>query len=119
MSSAINTNLLVAQMKLWCILEGQEYFFGVWVDDKDDVNDLKTTIKPKLPSQFRDVDPPSIQIWKINKSQPEAQQLTVADMEGEERPPSAVSVGDYWADLTADFHVFIANPLGGSTMTST
>ena len=115
MSFTINTNLLVAQMKLWCIVEGEKTIFGVWIDDKRDVDDLKTAIKPKLPSKFRDVNSPSLQIWRISKSQPEAQQLTVANMEGGQISPKVI-VGEYWADLTADVHVFIANPLGESTV---
>ena len=115
MSSTINTNLLVTQMNLWCIVEGQRSLFKVQVNDKIDVDDLKTAIKAKLASKFRDVDSPYLQIWRISKSLPEARQLTVADMEGEEISPQVI-VGECWTDLTADVHVFIANPLGESTV---
>jgi hypothetical protein len=97
-------------MKLWCIVEGLEVPFKVQVNDKDDVGDLKNTIKAKLSSTFRNVDALFIKIWKISKTLHEARQLTVASLEGEEHPPPTVSVGQYWPDLTAEVHVFITNP---------
>jgi hypothetical protein len=103
-------------MNLWCIVEGQRSPFKVQVDNKDDVDDLKTAIKTRLSSEFRDVDSPSIQMWRISKSVAEARQLTVANMEGEDIFPTVI-VGEYWADLTADVHVFIANLLVPNILT--
>ena len=112
MSSTINTNLLVGQMKLWCIVEGAEDPSGVQVNDNDDVVDLKKAIKAQCSPIFDNIYVGSIKIWRISKSLHEARQLTVANL-GEE---AMVSVGEYWPDLTADVHVFISNPLGGSTV---
>ena len=101
-------------MKLRCILEGLEAPFSVQVNDREDVHDLKKAIKAELEPILHNVNAVSIRLWRIRKSAREAQQLTAASFEGEERPDPAVSVGEYWADLTADVHVFIASPLGKS-----
>ena len=110
----MNTNLLVTQMKLWCILEGQEDAFEVQVNDEDEVYDLQKAIKTELSSTLSNVDAMFIKLWRISKSLHEARQLTGANLEGEERPSPRVSVGKYWPDLTAEVHVFVANPLGKS-----
>ena len=101
-------------MKLWCILEGVAYRVQVQVNDRENVHDLKKAIKAELESTFRNVDAVFIKLWRIRKSVREAQQLTAASFEGEEPPDGAVCVGEYWADLTADIHVFIAKPPGKS-----
>ena len=82
MSSTINTNLLVTQMKLWCILEGQEDAFEVQVNDKDELYDLQKAIKAELPSTLSNVDAMFIKLWRISKSLYETRQLTVANLEG-------------------------------------
>ena len=114
MGSTINVNLLVAQMKLWCIVEGLERPSGIRVGDNDDVDDLKHAIKAQCSPLFDNIYVAYIKIWRISKSLHEAQQLTVANLEGEEEAPPGISVGEYWPDLTAEVHVFIANPLGES-----
>ena len=114
MGSTINVNHLVTQMKLWCILEGQEDAFEVQVNDKDELYDLQKAIKAELSSTLSNVDAMFIKLWRISKSLHEARQLTGANLEGEERPSPRVSVGKYWPDLTAEVHVFVANPLGKS-----
>ena len=101
-------------MKLWCILEGLEDPFWVQVNDRENMHDLKKAIKAGLESTFCNVDAMFIKLWRIHKSVHKAQQLTAASFEGEEPPDGAVSVGEYWADLTADVHVFIAKPPGKS-----
>ena len=101
-------------MKLWCVLEGQEGAFKVQVNDKDELYDLQKAIKAELSSTLSNVDAMFIKLWRISKSLREAQQLTVANLEGEEPPSPMVSVGEYWPDLTSDIHVFIANPSGKS-----
>ena len=114
MGSTINVDLLVTQMKLWCILEGQGGLFKVQVNDEDEVYDLQKAIKTELSSTLSNVDAMFIKLWRISKSLHEARQLTGANLEGEERPSPRVSVGEYWPDLTAEVHVFVANPLGKS-----
>ena len=114
MGSTINVDLLVTQMKLWCILEGQGGLFKVQVNDEDEVYDLQKAIKTELSSTLSNVDAMFIKLWRISKSLHEARQLTGANLEGEERPSPRVSVGKYWPDLTAEVHVFVANPLGKS-----
>ena len=114
MGSTINVNHLVTQMKLWCIVEGLEDPSTVQVNDNDNVDDLKSAIKARFSSTLYNVDVASIKIWRISKSLHEARQLTGANLEGEERPSPRVSVGEYWPDLTAEVHVFVANPLGKS-----
>ena len=97
-------------MKLWCIVEGLGAPSKVQVNDKDDVDNFKKAIKAEFPCTFHNVDAPSIKLWRISKSPHEAQQLTIANLEGEEQPPPTISVSEYWPDLTAGVHVFIANP---------
>ena len=116
MGSTINVNLLVTQMKLWCIVEGLEDPSSVQVNDDDNVDDLKKAIKAQCSPIFNNIYVGSIKIWRISKSLHEARQLTIANLEGEERPSPRVSVGEYWPDLTAEVHVFIANPSGKSTV---
>ncbi|KAG8897363.1 hypothetical protein FRB99_008212, partial [Tulasnella sp. 403] len=50
-------------------------------------------------------------LWKISKTRDEALKLTAADFEGEKRTSPRLIVGEYWTNLTAEVHVFIANPL--------
>ena len=114
MGSTINVNLLVTQMKLWCIVEGLEDPSSVQVNDDDNVDDLKKAIKAQCSPIFDNIYVGSIKIWRISKSLHEARQLTIANLEGEERPSPRVRVGEYWPDLTAEVHVFVANPLGKS-----
>ena len=82
MGSTINVDLLVTQMKLWCILEGQEGVFKVQVNDEDEVYDLQKAIKTELSSTLSNVDAMFIKLWRISKSLYETRQLTVANLEG-------------------------------------
>ena len=84
------------------------------MNNKDELHDLQKAIKAELSSTLGNVDAMFIKLWTISKSLYDARQLTITNLEGEEPPSSMVSVGEYWPDLTADVHVFVANPLGKS-----
>ncbi|KAG8906414.1 hypothetical protein FRB99_006916 [Tulasnella sp. 403] len=100
-----------SSVKLCCFLEGTNTVFSVKADNMNDVDDLKELIKSKWSNRLKMVASPSLDLWRISKSQEEALKLTAADFEGQEPLSPKRTVGECWTDLTAQVHVFVADPL--------
>ncbi|KAG8898969.1 hypothetical protein FRB99_007016, partial [Tulasnella sp. 403] len=111
MDPTMSIGISAFKMELWCVLENSDMVFSVKMDDTDHVDDVKGAIKNELCHTLDGIDAPDLTLWKISKSEDEAVKLTRADLEGEKPLDPMNTVQECWTDLTAEIHVFVANPL--------